>query len=153
MIDIKHGNILEEVKSGFIVHGCNTEGKMGSGIAAQIKNKYPAAFEAYYADIVNKRKLGVNPLGTITVVAIERGLYVVNAVTQTLTPNIKRRMNYEAMANCFEAVTKAAIAVSVTEISFPAIGAGLGGGKWPIIEAIIDNTLPDSLTKTLYLLP
>lgn len=152
MINAKQGNILEEVKSGFIVHGCNTEGKMGSGIAKQIKEMYPAAFEAYHADILNKRKLRVNPLGTITCVAVAPGLYIVNAVTQTLTPNVKRRVDYEAVTKCFETIVKAARAVQVTEISFPAVGAGLGGGKWPIIEAIIDNTLPDSLTKTLYVL-
>lgn len=151
MIHVKRGDVIT-VKSGFIVHGCNDVGVMGSGIAATIKRKFPGAYDAYREHISSfKRKLDF-PLGKVSLYEVQEGLWIVNAVTQGLD-NPPRNVNYEAVCRCFEEVARLAEELGVTEVSFPAIGAGLGGGKWPIIEAIINNTLPDSLTKTLYVYP
>ena len=41
---IKHGDILS-VANGIIVHQVNAQGVMGSGLAKQIREKYPMAFD------------------------------------------------------------------------------------------------------------
>ncbi len=44
----KTGNLMD-VTEGHIVHGCNAQGVMGSGVALAVKNKYPGAFDDYRA--------------------------------------------------------------------------------------------------------
>ena len=38
---------ITEAPEVVIVHGCNTQGAMGSGVAKAIRRKYPWAYEAY----------------------------------------------------------------------------------------------------------
>ena len=45
-IKVKLGDICS-VNSGIIVHGCNAQGVMGSGVAKAIRLKYPQVFEDY----------------------------------------------------------------------------------------------------------
>lgn len=42
----RKGNILS-ASSGIVVHGCNAQDVMGSGLAAQIKKLFPDAFSDY----------------------------------------------------------------------------------------------------------
>jgi O-acetyl-ADP-ribose deacetylase (regulator of RNase III) len=57
------GNLLD-VNDGIIVHGCNCQGVWGSGVAKQMKEKYPEAFTKYQSDLKN---LGSTALGRISV--------------------------------------------------------------------------------------
>lgn len=54
MIKIVEGNLLD-AKEDIIGHQVNCKGKMGSGVALQIKEKYPLAFSKYQNYIKNKR--------------------------------------------------------------------------------------------------
>lgn len=45
-----HGDLFA-VNSGIILHGCNSHGVMGSGVAKTFKKLYPEAFKKYMADI------------------------------------------------------------------------------------------------------
>ena len=47
MVQIIDGNLLDFPNDiGFIAHSCNTQNVMGAGIARQIKDRYPLAYEA-----------------------------------------------------------------------------------------------------------
>ena len=46
-IQIIDGNLLDFPNDiGFIAHSCNTSNIMGAGIARQVKDRYPLAYEA-----------------------------------------------------------------------------------------------------------
>lgn len=150
MIITVEGDVLSH--DGIIVHGCNAHGVMGAGIAAQVKKQYPGAFEAYLKDLT---------LGNITTYKVSDTKFIVNAITQQST-GFGKQVSYDAIESCFQKVNKLALKLNEEldiekseiqrlPVSFPLIGAGLGGGNWKIIERIIDETLDDSLFKVLYI--
>lgn len=49
----------------FLVHCCNAQGKMGSGIAKQVRETFPKAFEVYYRQY--KEEDVKNILGSVTI--------------------------------------------------------------------------------------
>jgi O-acetyl-ADP-ribose deacetylase (regulator of RNase III) len=131
------GDLIALAKSGefdVIVHGCNCFCAMGNGIAGQIKVQLPAAFEADRATVKGDRA----KLGTCSVATIGP-LTVVNAYTQfTWSKKGQAVVDYEAIASCLRMV-KARFAGR--RIGLPKIGAGLAGGDWGKISAIIDREL------------
>lgn len=57
MIQTKYGDLLSS--KGIIVHGVNSQGVMGSGVAKQIKDKWPEAYGSYMAhNVKHKGKVG-----------------------------------------------------------------------------------------------
>ena len=46
MVKIVEGDIFES-DAGFIVHQVNCQGVMGSGVAKQVKDRFPLVFEEY----------------------------------------------------------------------------------------------------------
>jgi O-acetyl-ADP-ribose deacetylase (regulator of RNase III) len=150
----KFGNLLKEVKTGIIVHGCNDQGVMGSGFAKELRETYPEAYKAYVdehaASLRMSQSGGWLELGTNVPVQINPNLWVVNAITQHgFGRDGKRYVSYEAIHQCFEdiavrfghllAIEGENLADRPLEIHYPLIGAGLGGGDWAIIQACIDS--------------
>ena len=136
---------------GIIVHGCNAQGVMGSGIALKIRQKYPQAFYDYQDGI----RLGKG-LGDVIFSTINPKLVIANAITQQNygRDSTVKYCSYEAIQNCFILVTKTAEQLGFTEIHYPLIGAGLANGDWSIISSIIDlafSHLPDEINHTLWI--
>lgn len=158
-IKTQTGNLLH-IKAGHIVHGCNAQGVMGSGVALGVKNTWPHVFQDYH-EIFEEGEL---KLGTAHPVLATPTLVVWNAVTQNLYGTGQRLTNYEAVATCFETVNeflhKRGTDMSAqvpNEVYIPLIGAARGGGNWRVIEAIIEETMdfpvtliiPDNTVTTL----
>lgn len=145
-MEIKNGDLLS-VKEGIIVHGCNAQGVMGSGVAKAIRDRYPEAYNRYRAVFVEQGER-LN-LGQIIPVWVTPTLCIVNGITQDFYGRTgDRYVDYAAVGEVFRRV--------VTEqrqlyhvrgenytINFPKIGAGLGGGDWNVIEPIITEALGD----------
>lgn len=155
-IQTKTGNLLAVTK-GHIVHGCNAQGVMGSGVALGVKNTFPAAYEDYLA-----RFEGVSGLvlGESYPVVINEDLVIWNAITQNLYGTAVRQVSYDAIVTCFETINTHVgcnAEFIEPEIHIPKIGAARGGGNWEIIREIIEQTvdypvtlwLPDSTVTTL----
>jgi len=141
-------------ETGIIVHGCNCQGVMGAGIAAQVRSRYPAAYEIY----VKKHRISGLKLGEITYAEVAPNKIIVNANTQFSCGVDRRYVDYEAVATCFEAVKILARSMEgpgheKLDIVFPMIGAGLAGGNWKIIETIILETIGNEFRKILYVFP
>lgn len=120
-----------------ILHGCNCQCQMGKGIALSIKRQFP---EAYAADCATP-KGDAAKLGTVSVASIERGecrFDIVNGYTQLHWRGEGVLADYDAIRNVMKAV-KARYAGR--RIGYPKIGAGLAGGDWQVIAAIIDEEL------------
>lgn len=144
MIEYRKGNLLD-VKNGIILHGCNAQGVMGSGVALAVKQQYPSAFEAYkkHCAVYDENMKHVS-LGTIAwAVENEGALIIANAITQESfgrDPQT-RYVSYDAIDTAFQAIDIAAYTHKL-QIHIPKIGAGLGNGDWGVIEKIIDGRCP-----------
>lgn len=120
-----------------IVHGCNCFCTMSAGIARAIQDEFP---EAYAADLVtikgDRNKLGDFSLATVK--RHDREITIVNGYTQFHFHGQEVLVDYEAIRNLFAKIKKQ---FSGRRIGYPKIGAGLGGGDWLRISAIIDEEL------------
>lgn len=136
MIEYRKGDLLA-VKRGIVVHGCNSQGVMASGVAKSVKLMYPGAFAQYSHDIVTKH-FGLGDISVYT--AAPNELIVVSAITQEFygrEPNT-RYVSYDAIDRCFARVFVLAEYVGLT-VHIPKIGAGLAQGDWNIISKIIES--------------
>jgi O-acetyl-ADP-ribose deacetylase (regulator of RNase III) len=139
MIEIK-GNIIQLALEGYfdvIVHGCNCFNTMGAGLALQIRNNFP---EAYQADqrtgLGDKYKLG--SFTRAEIVRPNTRFDVVNAYTQYRYGKGGPHVNYLAI---FDVFTKIAHHYNGKRIAYPKIGCGLAGGEWNKVVPIIETAL------------
>jgi O-acetyl-ADP-ribose deacetylase (regulator of RNase III) len=148
---VKNGNLFANVTEGYILHGCNAQGVMGSGVAKIIREMYPLAYMQYkqWHD-----EFGL-ALGDIITVKVTPDLVILNGVTQHLFgrdggPYI----NYPALQFVLDASLKVVNreVVSCSELHMPLIGGGLGGGdKGLIIEMMQDTFEAVNTDVTLWL--
>lgn len=145
-IETKTGNLLH-VTTGHIVHGCNAQGVMGSGVALAVKQTWPHVFEAY------RKEYEANGLvlGRAYPIAATPKITVWNAITQNLYGKGTRMVSYDAVQTCFQAVNDwielyQSSVMAPAEVHIPFIGAGLGGGSWNIIKSIIEDTMDYPIT-------
>jgi O-acetyl-ADP-ribose deacetylase (regulator of RNase III) len=135
------GNLLTtDIKH--ILHGCNCQGVMGSGVAKAIRAKYPKAYEDYKDTYIGS---GLE-LGTMIFSAQADGKVIINAMSQdrygkTGGPFV----SYEALTKIFDDLND----FDLGEVAMPMIGAGLGGGEWKAIESII-NSHAKNYTPVVY---
>jgi len=145
-IDYQIGNMFENYHEPiiFLAHGCNAKGVMGSGVAAEVRDRYPWAYSKY------RKKFQESGLAPGSVVEAskyvdDRTIYVFNCITQNLYGRDGRRYaNYGAIQKCirqidFLVTTKSAFDTIKPEVRFPMIGASLGGADWNIISKIIER--------------
>ena len=136
MISYVKGDLLGATQR-VLVHGCNNHGVMGSGVARQIREKWPNVYEVYSL----KHKVFGLELGDIIPVGTLDGKIIVNAVTQDgFGRDGSRYVDYDAIETCFRKINDRVDVWEVAEVAMPRIGAGLGGGDWSIIEKIIVST-------------
>lgn len=129
-IEYRNGNLLDtDIKH--ILHGCNARGVMGSGVAKLIRQKWPKAYEDY-AVVYNSVGL---QLGSYITSTQPDGKIVINGITQETYGKTGVHISYWAIANIIRNLNSDGIKY----IAMPQIGAGLGGGDWRVIEAIIEN--------------
>lgn len=135
---------ITKVKAGIIVHGCNAQGVMGSGVAKQLRATYPDIFTDYKALIDDSYKDGRSPLGKVAWSDITTDLVVANAITQTFYgQDGKKYVSYDALDAAFQRIVSfAKVTDSTIHIPF-LIGAGLGGGNASIIQRIIEENTQD----------
>ena len=134
------GDLLDLVRQGafdVIVHGCNCQCQMGKGIALAIRQQFP---EAYAADRATE-KGSREKLGSFSAATIKRdgrSFVVVNAYTQFDWRGAGVKADYDAIRQAMRAVAEQ---FGDCRIGYPKIGAGLAGGDWSVISAIIDDEL------------
>jgi O-acetyl-ADP-ribose deacetylase (regulator of RNase III) len=124
-----------------IAHGCNCQGKMNSGVAKAIRNRWPSAYTAY----LEQYKLGKLVLGSVNLVQVpaSQPKYVANCLTQLYYGyDAKPYASISAIQKCLEEVAQFASSHKYS-VALPPIGCGLGGLSWtdvgPMIEKIFTN--------------
>lgn len=137
MVLMRKGNILDS-GADVICHQVNCMGKMNSGVAKAIREKWPEVYERYRAMYENE----VDLLGKIQPIYIaENNCVVINMFAQyNYGYDGRRYTSYDAFWNCLQEIKKY-LNPGVT-IAFPArIGCVRGGASWEIIQTMIVKTL------------
>jgi O-acetyl-ADP-ribose deacetylase (regulator of RNase III) len=140
MKEIK-GNLFDG-QYDILAHCANTYCTFGAGVAKQIKQRYP---EAYEADLATKDLYMDSKLGFYSVTDVNDGkLTIVNIYGQIGIGNdgdpLNRNVQYDLLFDAFyrlaTQITKTRPAQNVV-IGVPMLGCGLAGGVWRIVEAIL----------------
>jgi len=147
---LKHtkGNLIDLAEQGefdVIVHGCNCQNTMGSGIAKEIKERYPLAYRAD-SNMHSRTQFPVQLLGNYSLHVGFLGrksgssFAIVNAYTQ-LDYNKKDeefldRFEYGSFSLILK---KMATEFPARRFGFPYIGMGLAGGDSTRIIAMLEN--------------
>ena len=143
-IKVHAGNILS-VESGVIIHQVNCQGKMNSGVAKAIRDKYPQVFRAYREkfspESLKESEGSFNPtlLGSVQLVPITKDLTVVNVFGQLSYGKKGKFTSYDALHSAFEHIYR--MFGNDEPIHIPLIGCGTGGGDWSVVQAIILGNL------------
>ena len=132
---------------------------MGAGIAKQIKNRYPKAFEADTERWGNEYNEGGNwrcQIGDYSKAVIETQwthlphATIYNLYTQSGYSTERRQVNYEYFWQAMKAMQEDLLfnqhELNVRQVvGVPyGISCGLAGGNWKIIKAIIEDIFLDS---------
>lgn len=134
-----HGDLLQ-AEERYIVHGCNAQGVMGSGVAALLRAKEPRVFTEYRKTYTaQKNRLF---LGQTIWVRSDQYTYI-NGITQEFfgrDPNVVYA-DYDAIRKVMQMIDRYAVvfpAWKINAVAMPLLGAGLARGDWKIISDIIE---------------
>jgi hypothetical protein len=152
VIKIVKGDLLS-VNRGIIGHQVNCQGAMNSGVAKQIREKYPIVFSEY-KDLVDEYMVGEDLrkslLGHVNGVKVGDNLYVANMFGQfKYGYGGEKYTDEEALFNCFKVVRKVAEQQELPVYLPYMIGGYRGGGEWKLIEDYL-LTAFDGYEVTLY---
>jgi O-acetyl-ADP-ribose deacetylase (regulator of RNase III) len=143
------GNMLEELQGGgIIVQQVNCQGKMNSGFAKAIRDRWPTIF-AEYLDFCHLFESSAERLGHVCIVQVEPGLWVANIFGQEYYGRDPMRYtSYDALDTGFEKLHRWLVDAGVPSsfVHHPLVGCGLGGGHWPVVEAIINHRIGTDTT-------
>jgi O-acetyl-ADP-ribose deacetylase (regulator of RNase III) len=149
-LKIVEGDLFANVKPpALIVHGCNAQGKMESGFAGKLRNKFPDAYKIYKTA---EEAHGLM-LGDINGYTDTDGHIIVNAITQEFYGNDKSivYVDYEAVEKALSTVARfAAQLPGGIPIHLPFIGGGLANGNRDKLLEIFERVFKDS-DATLWL--
>lgn len=131
--------LAERGKFDIIVHGCNCQNTMGSGIAKQIKDRYPDAYQAdsdYDSLYASRQYL---KLGNFSLAKIfsKSNFIIVNAYTQY--HYLPRGVDHFEYASFAVILQKLAHFYGNYDFGFPYIGMGLAGGDSERIISMLEE--------------
>ncbi len=130
------GNILS-VEIGIIGHQVNCQKIAGSGLALQIRRKYPG----WYKDFISAN----NHLSDIHLYEVTDKLAIANLYGQDKIGK-GLQTNYNALFKCLDSLAWISEANPELPVYLPyGIGCGLGGGNWLTVERIIQSTIPNAI--------
>ena len=155
MINVIEGDLLDFPNDiNVIAHSCNTRNIMGAGIAKQIKDRYPEAYEADWRAF--NSNYGVT-LGKFSKAEINDRKYIYNMYTQA-TIGTGREVDYEKFWQALKRVEQDLFEMKIGKHEYdgsppPILGlpwgisCGLAGGNWGIVKAMIEDIFVDSPIK------
>ena len=139
MVKIEDGNVLES-GADYICHQVNCQGKMNSGVAKQIRNKWPEVYESYlyFCGLFSGKG---SPLGMCDMVPVSTGQVVVNMFAQDQYGyDGKQYTDIDALHDCLEALAEEQKENPALRIALPyKIGCVRGGANWDEVLAMIKN--------------
>lgn len=149
-----------------VPHVCNNSGAWGAGFVVPLGKEFPYTRKCYldwydghpndnlasYLGTDNKRfVLGATQEVQVASARNSKSM-VYNMIAQAGIGG-KRPLRYDALAKCMDHVREAATKHHEPQIHAPLFGAGLAGGNWDFIAALIEDTwLSRGVPVTIYYL-
>lgn len=141
MVKIIDGNLLES-GADIICHQVNCQGKMASGVAAQISTRYPNVYNSYnwWCKMYEPADL----LGQVQFVAINEKTLIANMFSQDQYGyDGKQYTSIQAFKSCLIKIHDKAFSNHL-RIAMPyKIGCVRGGANWDEVYAIIEEVFED----------
>jgi len=153
MVKYVKGNLLDS-DCDYICHQVNCQGAMNSGIAKQIRERWPEVYEKYrreYEFWTVQMGRSASPLGNIDIVRLNNSdQAVINMYAQPgYGYDGKQYTSYNAFEHALKLIK--AYLLNDAKIGFPKnIGCGLGGANWKIISAMIEEILGKDFEVYIY---
>ena len=149
MLKIIEGNLFDS-SARIIAHQVNCQGVMGSGVAKQIKDKYPGVFKEYTTlchdvesseDLLGKSHLIHSDGSQIELGEDYEGTYVANLFGQDKYGyDGKQYTDVEALGKAFVDLYRQATTLGVDTIAMPyKIGCCRGGADWSRVYMILES--------------
>ena len=126
--------------SAYMLHVVNCQGVMGSGIAKQVKERVPSAYEIYMKAYTS----GDLFLGNVT---SDDG--VVNLASQDSYGSSKRHLNYGALAKCLDKLESHIVSHTHKIIVPYNMGCDRAGGDWEVVLEMLDFFFDDVIVCDL----
>jgi O-acetyl-ADP-ribose deacetylase (regulator of RNase III) len=117
-----------------IAHGCNTQGRMGAGIASQIAAAYPLVLNENRRAVAKRQFVP----GSAQLVICNPKRSVFNLATQD-APGPHARNQWVHLA--FRNMAERCAVENIERVAIPEIGCGLGGLNWADVENEIFTAL------------
>ena len=143
-------------ESRIIMHICNDRGGWGAGFVLALSKRWSepeGQYRKWYKDGSNQR-FGEFELGNVGWSLVEPGLWVANMIAQVgygKAGSLRHisdedpgpsPLRYNSLRTCLGKVAESARSKGST-IHAPRIGCGLAGGKWDLVEPIIQEMMGD----------
>lgn len=143
---------LFDTNASYICHQVNCKGRMGSGVAKQVRAKYPEAYAAYIK-MCNEGGNKKDPFwtfGQTQFVECNDGKTIVNMFAQSnYGYDGKLYTDYAAFQSCLSGIRDKVPQGETIAMPYK-IGCGLGGGDWATILSYIENILSPHYTVELW---
>lgn len=154
MIEYIKGDVTE-AKEFVILQGCNAQGKMQSGVAKAIRDKWPEVF-AQYSFEHETRGLALGDIHPCFVRSRANDMkleyvekVIINGITQRYygrDPNVVY-VSYPAIHTVLNETKDLMQLMNQDTLATVKIGAGLGNGDWNKIENLIKDVFHDMWVK------
>lgn len=143
MIRIVDGNLLN-AEEQIMCHQVNAQAVMGSGLAAQLKNKYPVVYSEY-RKLCDKTPNKKDLMGICQMIKVDSDKYVANLFGQYYYGRNKSIVytKYDALEQSLVKLCEFARSNNLSVAIPYEIGAGLGNGDWNEIYNRIDKVFKD----------
>ena len=126
-----------------IVHQVNCLGIMDTGVARQVREKYPEVNKAY-CDLCQSVDSPSSLLGSIQVIPTLDGKRICNLFGQVAIGRKQCMTEYDAVANALNQIKSYMEKNNLRTVAFPKyIGCGLAGGNWDTMKDLIEATFED----------
>ena len=142
----KTGNLLD-AQTDVIAHQVNCQGVMGSGVAKQIKEKWPNVYKKYTYHVNESYLLEKGPLlGQCQLVEILDNKYVANLFGQNrFGYDGKRYTSYDGIYNALTSLAVQMMDNGMESVAFPyKMSSDRGGADWDIILAMIESVFKNT---------
>ena len=138
MLKIVKGNIFDS-NANAILHQVNCQGVMGSGVAKQVRERYPKVYQAYKQTCDRLGPREVFGLTQVCGISSNNSRYIVNLFSQLNYGYGKCHTDYEKLRGCLKIVNER---FSGCTVAIPyKMGCDRGGGDWEIVSKMIEETL------------
>lgn len=125
-----------------IAHQVNCKGKMCSGVAKQVKELYPEAFDEYEYMCCEHGFDADSLLGSVCDVKTDSGVIIANLFAQNCYGyDGGKYTDYDAMRNALHTMNEkyAGKTVAIPYL----MGCDRGGGSWSVVSKIVEDELKD----------